>query len=96
MTPRAQVHLYTPAPGRPLAGLVRSILRDGSADERDEVYEWLRAHGVITAAQKSPGAFIAQCDGEVVGRYACGDVDRTKALFDLLHPQVVEAGMEAA
>ena len=36
--------------------------------ERDEVYEWLRVHGVITAAQKSPGAFIAQCDGEVVGR----------------------------
>lgn len=64
--------------------------------ERDEVYEWLRSHGVITAAQKSPGAFIAQCDGEVVARYACGDVDRTHKLFGVLHDKVSVGGMSVA
>jgi hypothetical protein len=32
------VHLYTPAPGQPLFGLVRSILRDGAANSSRQVY----------------------------------------------------------
>jgi len=64
-------------------------------EEQDEVAGWLRAHGVITAKQ-GPGAFISQAPGDVAGRYACGDVDRTHALFQLLHKKIVDAGMEKA
>lgn len=64
-------------------------------EEQDAVAAWLRAHGVITAAQR-PGAFISQAPGDVVGPYACGDVDRTWALFDLLHPQITSSGVSAA
>ena len=64
-------------------------------EEQDAVADWLRTYGVITAAQR-PGAFISQAPGDIVAPYACGDVDRTKALFDLLYPQILEAGMGAA
>ena len=70
-------------------------LLDLPPDEQDAVAAWLRAHGVITAKQK-PGAFIAQAPGDVVAPYACGDVDRTRALFDLLMPKIEAAGMGPA
>lgn len=64
-------------------------------EEQDAVAEWLWSHGVIPRTVKA-GPYIARCDGGVVGRYACGDVDRTKALFDKLHPLILEAGMGPA
>lgn len=70
-------------------------LLDLPPDEQDAVAAWLRSHGVITAKQK-PGAFIAQAPGDVVAPYACGDVDRTRALFDLLMPKIEAAGMGPA
>lgn len=70
-------------------------LLDLPPDEQDAVAAWLRQHGVITAKQK-PGAFIAQAPGDVVAPYACGDVDRTRALFDLLMPKIEAAGMGPA
>jgi hypothetical protein len=36
--PRLQVHLYTPAPGRPLQGVVRVILRDSQANLATDVF----------------------------------------------------------
>jgi DNA polymerase I-like protein with 3'-5' exonuclease and polymerase domains len=77
-------------------------------EERDEVHDWIYAHrheltaqygGKITRAksgENSPGAWIAKAPGGLVGRYAVGDVLRTRALFDHLHPLIASQGMEAA
>jgi DNA polymerase I-like protein with 3'-5' exonuclease and polymerase domains len=42
------------------------------------------------------GALVAYAPGTVAGRYACGDTDRTLALFKHLWPRIVDKGMEAA
>jgi len=42
------------------------------------------------------GAWICLAPGDLVGTYAEGDVIRTRRLFDLLYPQVAEAGMVPA
>lgn len=49
-------------------------------DEQDEVKDWILAH-VPKATKKTYGAFICEAPGELVGRYAVGDVDRTYALY---------------
>jgi DNA polymerase-1 len=67
---------------------------DMPPEEQDAVKEWLVEHGVIGKAQGA-GAFISQCDGKVVGKYAIGDVVRTRKLFDLLYPEMDE-GMRRA
>lgn len=56
-------------------------------EERDAVADWLYEHGVIRKNQ-GPGAFIARCDGKVVGKYANGDTDRTYKLIVKLLPQL--------
>jgi DNA polymerase-1 len=70
-------------------------------EERDAVAEWLAreqpVRGVkITASQGKNGfgRFIPYAPGAtVVGPYACGDVERTEALFELLYPLIVERDM---
>jgi len=52
--------------------------------ERDAVRDWLVKHGVVSAASKKWGAFIAFAPGILVGSYAIGDVDRTEALYHAL------------
>lgn len=42
------------------------------------------------------GAWYSLLPGELVGRYAVGDVDRTEALFRYLYPRIVSAGMSDA
>jgi DNA polymerase-1 len=64
-------------------------------DEQDAVRDWLVANGVCNDT-KGWGAFICKAPGSLVGTYAEGDVIRTKLLFELLYPQVVEAGMLSA
>ena len=77
-------------------------------EEQDAVHDWIYAHcnelvarygGKITRAksgENSPAAWISKAPGDLVGRYAIGDVKRTAALFEHLHPLIVSAGMEAA
>ena len=73
-------------------------------EEQDAVVEWLVQHqpvpGVrLSRAPKSDnyaGAYVAHAPGGLVGRYACGDVDRTAALFELLHKKTLERGMTVA
>ena len=60
--------------------------------ERDAVRDWLVEHGVIGATE-NPGAFIARAPGDLVGRYAIGDVDRTLGLYKLLLPRVKKEAM---
>jgi DNA polymerase-1 len=56
-------------------------------EEQDAVKDWLVQHKVIAANQRH-GAFISKAPGDVVGRYAIGDVERTLALHKLLHPKL--------
>lgn len=80
-------------------------------EEQDAVHDWIYAHRAeilarfgqegdkITRAKSgsnSPGAWISKAPGGLVGRYAVGDVLRTRALFDHLHPLIVAQGMEEA
>ena len=54
-------------------------------EERDAVRGWLIEHGLVRAsASRGWGAYIAQAPADVVGRYAVGDVERTRALHDAL------------
>jgi DNA polymerase-1 len=66
-----------------------------SPDEQDDVHQWI-LNNVPEATKKSAGAFIARAPGDLVGRYAIGDVVRTRKLFDLLHARIAESGMGAA
>lgn len=42
------------------------------------------------------GKYIAYAPGNIVGKYAMGDVDRTEKLFKLLHPKTIKRGMGKA
>lgn len=77
------------------------------AEEQDAVHAWIwenRRHllalypdyngGKLTRA--SLGAWMAKAPGQLVGDYAAGDVRRTRALFDRLHPLICSQGMEDA
>lgn len=71
------------------------------ADEQDAVGEWLIANqpvkGVKISKSKSSehyfGRYIAYAPGDLVGKYANGDVDRTEAIFNLLWKKTVDRGM---
>lgn len=65
--------------------------------ERDELREWI-LENVSEAARKPStwASYIAQAPANVVAPYARGDVTRTLALFNHLHPQIIKDGMGAA
>ena len=61
--------------------------------ERDRVRDYLYTHRIIKRNVKKWGAYISEAPGTLVGEYACGDVDRTYALYDFLAPIIREQGM---
>lgn len=75
--------------------------------ERDAVRDWLLAHqpmrhkgitigdfkGDETPAKHKWGRYICLAPGDLVGKYAEGDTDRTYLLHQHLYPKVVEQGM---
>jgi DNA polymerase I-like protein with 3'-5' exonuclease and polymerase domains len=71
------------------------------ADEQDAVGEWLIANqpvkGVKISKSKSSehyfGRYIAYAPGDLVGKYANGDVDRTEAIFNLLWKKTLDRDM---
>jgi len=65
--------------------------------ERDAVRDWLIDHHIIgkNASKEEYGRNIWRAPPSVVGPYACGDVDRTLALFRLLYPKL-DKGMRQA
>ena len=81
------------------------------AEERDVVKEWILAN-VPEMQKKYPwpkvtrwgrkfkkpdwGAYICRAPGAMVGKYADGDVVRTKLLFDKLWPTIQDRGMGPA
>lgn len=66
-------------------------------EEQDELRAWILAN-VPEARQKpsSWGAYICRAPGGLVGRYACGDVDRTWAIHTHLAGRINESGMAEA
>jgi DNA polymerase I-like protein with 3'-5' exonuclease and polymerase domains len=71
------------------------------ADEQDAVCNWLIANQPIKEAKISKsktsahyfGKYIAYAPGDLVGKYANGDVQRTEAIFNLLWKKTVDRGM---
>lgn len=70
-------------------------LLDWAPEEQDALTDWIMAHTDCPSRRES-GAWIAYAPGDIVGTYAIGDVDRTKALYDLLMPLIREREMEEA
>lgn len=64
--------------------------------EQDAVHDWLVGAGVVAKGDKRWGAHICKAPGDIVGRYAIGDVDRTWKLFQLLHTEIDKRDMMAA
>lgn len=61
-------------------------------DEQTDLMNWVLAH--VPGSKKSDwGAYIAKAPGELVGKYACGDTDRTFLLYEHLMPIVEREGM---
>lgn len=73
-------------------------------EEQDAVGDWLIANqpvpGVKISKSRSSdhyfGRYIAYAPGDLVGKYANGDVDRTEAIFNLLWKKTAERGMLVA
>ncbi len=73
-------------------------------EEQDAVGEWLIANQPITNVKISAskgsdhyfGRYIAYAPGDLVGKYANGDVDRTKLVFDLLYRKTSDRSMMGA
>lgn len=65
-------------------------------EERDTVRQWLIDNGVVKQNDNRWGAHISKAPGDIVGKYANGDVMRTVKLFQHLMPKVAAAGMGAA
>jgi DNA polymerase I-like protein with 3'-5' exonuclease and polymerase domains len=65
-----------------------------AATEQTELYDWIVAN--LGVARKEAGAYISKAPGALVGRYAVGDVVRTRKLFDLLYAKIDGDGMLGA
>jgi DNA polymerase I-like protein with 3'-5' exonuclease and polymerase domains len=74
---------------KPLAEL---LLHEPPA-ERDAVRDWLVAHVIASSTSKSWGEHISNAPGDLVGRYAVGDVERTYALFQHFKANLTARGL---
>lgn len=61
--------------------------------ERDAVRAWLIEQGIVRSNDKKWGAHICDAPGDLVGKYAIGDVERPYDLFSILYKKIVDAGM---
>jgi len=65
--------------------------------ERDRLKDWIIAN--IPEAKRKPstwGEHIWRAPGDLVGKYAIGDVERTWKLFKFLRPRISDMGMDGA
>lgn len=95
--------LYLDDPHQAQLGLKPSAERllGMAPDEQDEVADWLILNqpvpGVkITRGRGGPhyfGKYIAYAPGDLVGKYANGDTERTAKIFDHLYAKTVKRGM---
>lgn len=73
---------------------------DMPPEEQEELRDWivenyLRPNKMLSQ-RKRWGAYIAKAPGDVVGKYAIGDVRRTSLLWTKFYPSIVERGMRLA
>jgi DNA polymerase-1 len=78
----------------------------GGTEERDAVQDWLiknqplAEEGIKISSGKTSAhyyaGYIAHAPADLVGTYACGDVERTEALFDRLYTSIVDRDMLGA
>lgn len=73
------------------------------SEERDVVKEWVLKHKVELVTEHGGkvlpskwGEWIWAAPGELVGKYADGDVERTLKLFNKLYPEICDRGMKEA
>lgn len=60
-----------------------------------DIARWTDSKGKAYINSKAKlGALVAYAPGDIAGRYAGGDTDRTLALFNHLWPRIADAGME--
>lgn len=64
-------------------------------DEQTDLKNWV-LRNVRESKESDWGAYISRAPGKLVGKYACGDTDRTLALFEHLMPKIKDLGMEEA
>lgn len=64
--------------------------------EQKNVQQWLIDKGVVRKNDTKWGAHISKAPGDIVGKYADGDVIRTLKLFKKLYPQIHKDGMMEA
>lgn len=57
-------------------------------DEQDAILQWAIENKLLPRNAKKAGHLICQAPGDLVGKYADGDVIRTRKIFDLLHKRV--------
>ena len=62
-------------------------------EESDRLREYCQEQGYIKRGAKQYGEYIWLCPGDMVGEYACGDVERTMKLFHYYKAKIEEAGM---
>jgi DNA polymerase I-like protein with 3'-5' exonuclease and polymerase domains len=65
-------------------------------EEQDAIHQWLIDHKVVNKKDKNWGAHICDAPGDLVGKYAIGDLERTEGLFNKLYPEICDRGMLAA
>lgn len=63
-------------------------------EEQTELHEWIVQH--VGCPAKEAGAHICKAPAGLVGKYAIGDVYRTRLLYDCLKGKVEEQGMTPA
>lgn len=63
--------------------------------EQSELYDWIMKYTPCKSRSEA-GGWISHAPGELVAKYAIGDVVRTRELFDMLHKKIIDEGMEAA
>lgn len=65
-------------------------------EERDAMRDWCIKHKLVAKNAKTVEHLIWRMPGDLVGRYANGDVLRTLKLFEKLHPEILARGMGEA
>lgn len=65
-------------------------------EEQDAVRDWCIANKLMPKNAKEFGHLIWRAPGDLVGRYANGDVLRSLKLFLKLYPEILERGLDEA
>ena len=75
-----------------------AVLLGMAPEERDAVKEWLVENRIIprNASDSKVGENLSKAPGDLVGKYADGDVLRTLKLFQQFYPDICDRGMMKA